>query len=99
MPNKPVVRTLLWDIETSPSLGWVWQKYETDVLSFEMDWRILTIAWKFLGDKKVQVLGLPDFARYQVDPEDDYVLVAHAHALFTEADIVVAHGGRAFDTR
>ena len=92
-------RTLLWDIETSPNLGYVWGRYEQNVLSFEQEWHLLTIAWKWLGDKKVQVLGLPDFERYDDDPEDDYDLVAHAHDLFCEADIVIAHNGMQFDTK
>lgn len=92
-------RILIWDVETSPSLGWVWQKWQADVLSFETEWHLLTVAWKFLGDKHVQVRGLPDFERYASNHEDDYDLAALAHSLFCEADIVVAHNGIAFDTK
>ena len=92
-------RILIWDIETSPSLGWVWQKYETDVLAFESQWYLLSIAWKWLDEKQVHVKGLCDFDRYKNEPENDYDLAALAHELFCEADIVIAHNGIAFDTR
>jgi hypothetical protein len=95
----PDVRTLLWDIETSPNLGWIWGKWEQNVIKFDREWHILSIAWKWLGDKNVQVKGLPDYPRYKVDTEDDLDLVALAHSLFCEADIVVGHNGKAFDTK
>ena len=93
------VRTLIWDIETSPSLGYVWGKWDQNVLKFEKEWYIMSVAWKWLGEKKVYVKGLPDYPRYQIDKEDDLDLVALAHSLFCEADIVVAHNGIAFDTK
>ena len=95
----PDPRVLFWDIESSPALGYVWQKYQTDVLSFETDWYLLSIAWSWLGEDKVSVKGLCDFDRYASEPENDIELAALAHRLFCEADIVVAHNGIAFDTR
>ena len=92
-------RILLWDIESSPLLARVWQRYQADALSIESDWYILSIAWKWLGDKRTNVIGLCDFERYATNPENDYELVKKAHELFCEADIVVAHNGIAFDTK
>lgn len=96
--NEP--RVLLWDIETAPNLGYVWGRYEQNVLAFEHEWYLLTISWKWLGDKTVHVLGLDDYPdRYAKNPEDDYELAKLAYELFDEADIVVAHNGVAFDTK
>jgi hypothetical protein len=92
-------RVLLWDIETSPNLGYIWGKYEQNVLGFVSEWHLLTIAWKWLGEKSTYVAALPDYERYADDPENDYELAALAHRLFSEADIVVAHNGIAFDTK
>lgn len=92
-------RTLLWDIETAPNLGYTWAKWEQNVIDFKHEWYVLTIAWKWLGEDKVNVAGLDDFVGYEKDREDDYALVALAHDLFDEADIVVAHNGIAFDTK
>ena len=94
------VRTLLWDIETAPNRGWTWGKYEQNVIAFEQEWYVLTVAYKWLGDKTTHVKGLDDFPkRYKKDDEDDYELTKLAWDLFNEADIVVAHNGVAFDTK
>lgn len=69
------------------------------MVAFERDWHLLTIAWKWLGDKKIHCLGLPDFDRYPEDPYNDYDLVAKAHELMSAADVVVAHNGKQHDTR
>lgn len=92
-------RVLLWDIESAPSLGYVWGKWEQNVLSFEHDWYLLSVAWRWLGEKKTHVRGLCDYERFETESENDYELTALAHKLFTEADIVVAHNGIAFDTK
>lgn len=92
-------RILIWDIETAPVLGYTWGAYEQNILWKAHDWYLLTIAWKWLGEKTVHVLGLDDFEGYDKDHGDDYPLVKHAWDLFNEADIVVAHNGVAFDTK
>jgi hypothetical protein len=93
-------RILIWDIETAPILGTAWDKWQTNLLWIERDRYLLTIAWKWLGEKQVHCLGLPDFPdRYKKDPQDDYALARLAWELFNEADVVVAHNGIAFDTR
>lgn len=95
----PEPRILLWDIESAPALGYVWGKWEQNVLAFQTDWYVISIAYKWLGDKTTYVKGLVDYDRYFVNPEDDYELASLAHKLFSEADIVVAHNGISFDTR
>jgi hypothetical protein len=92
-------RILIWDIETAPNLGYTWAKWEQNVIAFQQEWYLLTIAWKWLGDKQTHVVGLDDFELYNKDPEDDYALARHAWDLFNEADLVVAHNGVAFDTK
>lgn len=95
----PEPRILCWDIETAPNLGYTWGKWEQNVLAFESEWYLLTIAWKWLGEGRTHVAGLIDYKRYTKDPEDDYELAKLAWDLFNEADIVVAHNGVAFDTK
>src|ERR1035437_5504487 len=95
--TKP--RILLWDIESAPNLGFAWGLWEQNILSFEHQWYLLSIAWRWLGEKTTHVQGLIDFERFTVDPQDDYELAALAHRLFSEADIVIAHNGIAFDTK
>ena len=92
-------RVLVWDIETAPNVGYTWGKWDQNVLAFTRPWYVLTIAWKWEGDKKVQVLGLDDFELFDTDPRDDTALLAVAWELLNEADFVVAHNGVAFDTK
>jgi DNA polymerase elongation subunit (family B) len=95
-PRKPKI--LLLDIETSPNLGYVWGKWQQDVIDFEKQWHLLSFAWKWYGEsKKTFVLGLPDFESYRKNKESDAQLAYHLWGLFDEADVIVAHNGDAFD--
>jgi hypothetical protein len=94
------VKTLLFDLETAPNLGYTWAKWEQNVIQFEQEWYLLSFAWKWLGDEEVQVLGLDDFPKaFKADPTNDYHLVEKLHALFDEADIVIGHNSNSFDNK
>lgn len=95
MTNSP--RILLWDIETTPNIGYTWGKWDQNVIEFVQEWHLLTISWKWLGEKAVYVRGLDDLGGYQ--PGQDQGLALLARDLFDEADIVVAHNGVDFDTK
>lgn len=92
-------KILLFDIETSPNLGYVWGKWEQNVIENVSDWYILSFSWKWLGEKNTHVLGLSSFKGYKKDPENDKELVATLRELFDEADLIVAHNGDQFDIR
>jgi hypothetical protein len=94
------LKVLLLDIETTPSLSWVWGNYQQDVIAVEEDWHILCFAYHWLGDPgPVKVIAQPDFPRYQEMPEDDYDVCAAIHKLLNEADVVIAHNLDKFDSR
>lgn len=96
--NKP--RILLLDIETAPSLGYYFELWkEGNIVGTVQSWYILSIAWKWSGDKKVQCKGLMDYPSYKKNREDDSHLVKHIHGLLEDADIVIAHNGDRFDLR
>lgn len=86
--NKPKI--LFYDIETRPSLGYVWGKYDQNILSFKEEWSLLSFAYKFQGDKTVK-------CETRKGQKDDRKLVEKLHSLFNEADITVAHNGNSFD--
>lgn len=94
-----VPKILLFDIETAPNLGYVWGKWEQDVIENTRDWYMMTFAYKWLGEKTTHAYSLPDFPLYKRNPEDDTALVKKLHELFCEADIVVAHNGNEFDVK
>lgn len=97
MENKKI---LIYDIETSPSLGYYFNLYqEGNIVWDEKSWYMLSFSWKWLGENKVHVLSLPDFETYSKDPENDKELCKKLWALFDEADIVIAHNGNSFDQK
>jgi len=97
--NAREPRILIYDIETSPHVGYIWGKWEQNVIKFIEYGHILCFSYKWLGDKKIKNVSMPDFALYKKDKKDDKEVVKALHALFTEADIVVAHNGNNFDQK
>jgi hypothetical protein len=93
------VRTLIYDIETSPIIGYTWGVWEQNVIEVLEDWQVLSVAWKWLGESTVHVVGQDDFEDYTPGVNDDYNVIEVIHDLFDEADIVVAHNGDKFDQR
>lgn len=100
MKNVPQqAKILLYDIETSPNLGYIWGKWQQDVIAYEEQWYILSVAWKWLGQKTTHVAALPDFKTYKKDRTNDVEIVKLIHDLFDEADVVIAHNGDSFDQK
>jgi hypothetical protein len=60
---------------------------------------MLSFSVKWLGDKKTEVFGLPDFTGYSKDKMNDYKLVKKLWEYLDEADVVIAHNGDAFDLK
>lgn len=99
MKNHTKTKILLFDIENSPNLGYVWGKWETDVIAFKKEWYMLSFAYKWLGDKKVKSFSLPDFKSYKKDKTDDAELIKQLWKLLDEAQVVVGHNLDRFDVR
>ena len=93
-------RTLLYDIETSPNLAYTWGKYDQNVLEFAQEWYILCFAYKWLDEPDTHVVAMCDFRKaYKANPTNDFHVVKKLHALFDEADLIVAHNGNSFDQK
>jgi len=92
-------RVLIYDIETSPIIGYTWGIYQQDVIKVLEDWQILTVAWKWLGEKKVFCIGQDDLPGYEPGVNNDKEIVKRIRALFDEADIIIAHNGDSFDQK
>lgn len=90
-------KIVFFDIETAPNLGWVWGKWEQNVIDFEQQWYVLCFSYKFLDDDKVHTVSLPDFPGFKRDKEDDKALIKKMVEVLDKADIVVAHNGDRFD--
>lgn len=92
-------KILFFDIESMSNLGYIWGKYEQNVIEYEREFYMLCFAYKWLGQSKVSAYSLPDFKNYRKDKYNDKDLVTKLWELFNEADIVVAHNGDSFDIR
>lgn len=94
--RKP--RILLFDIETTPHLGFTWGKYKQNVIGFNKHSYMLSYSAKWLDGKQI-TKGLIDYPNYQQNKDNDKQLVQDLWEMLDTADIVVAHNGRAFDTK
>lgn len=81
----------------SPNLGWFYGQYEVNPVKIENPPILLSVSWKWLGDKgRPKCLTINDCAT--VDPYDDSLLVRELWKLIDEAEIIVAHN-LAFDEK
>lgn len=85
-------KVLLYDIETSPNLAYVWGKYEQNVIAYQKEWEMLCFAYKWLDEPGV-------YAVIKGADKTDKNLCKRLHELLSEADVVIAHNGDAFDNK
>lgn len=95
------MKVLLFDIETAPSLAYIWGLWQEvrDMSMVEEDWYVLCWAAKWLGEKKVHSSALTDFKDYDKDNKNDKKILEKLWVLLDEADVVIAHNGIKFDRR
>ncbi len=94
------MKVLLYDVESSPNIAYVWGKYEQNALGdFIKERQIISFAWKWLGEKEVHVLALPSFPGYKKNREDNRALILELHKLISSADIAIAHNINEFDDK
>lgn len=94
-------RILIFDIETTPMIGYTWGKWQQNVLSFIENSYTLCFAYRWYGtDEPVRVISQRQFKRdYKRNRKDDYRVTKAMWNLFDEADIVIAHNGTKFDVK
>ena len=100
------VKILLFDIETSPGLRYFWRMFKDDARPKQVIHNSKVICWaaKWLGDKEIMFDSIqPDIEKTGsiegwINTSDKRVC-SSIYDLFDEADIVVAHNGRAFDVK
>lgn len=97
--QRTLPKILIWDIESSPVLGYTWGLWEQNVLSVVQDWKLLTVSWSWYGSGEYHAKQLSDFKGYKKGDLDDYALTEFVRDLLDEADYSVAHNGNAFDVK
>lgn len=86
-------KILLVDLETSPLICYTWGTFEQNALKVIKEWKILCFAWKWLGDKKTNIVSLNEYG------EDEAKLVGVLWELFNQAEVIIAHNGDHFDIK
>lgn len=87
-------KVLLYDIETSPILGACWGMWQQNIMEVVRDWEILSVSWKWFGEKTVQTL-----TRADTPGKDDRHLCRKVWGLMNKADVVVSFNGLRFDNK
>src|SRR5260370_30780531 len=93
-----MTKILLFDIETTPHVAFTWGKYDQTVIGFTKHSHMLSFSAKWLKGEQI-TRGLIDYKGYSKDRYNDYHLAYDLWKLLDEADIVIAHNGKAFDTK
>ena len=83
------IKILLYDIETTPNVSYTWGMYDQNVIAFQKEWELLSIAFRWFNESKPQVLSRRTLSEKE--------LVGRVHKLFDEADFLIAHNGDEFD--
>lgn len=93
-------KILIFDIETSPNVAYIWNKYEQDALGdFIHERKIISVAWKWFGKAKVESMSIPEFYGYRNPELKNKKLIEKLHSLFCSADVLVAQNGDSFDIK
>ncbi len=100
-PTGP--RVLIYDIETSLQTVTVFGlKYNDfiDPSNIVTERHVISICWRWLGEKTVQSVSLlDDPKRFAKDIHDDTHVLTVFHKVLSEADVIVAHNGDQFDLK
>jgi hypothetical protein len=98
-PPADSPRILLYDIETTPALCWMWHQFQANVVATEIDWRLLCFAYRWLGQSETGFVSVFQDPHFKPDRFDDKWVAKRLAALFDLADCTIAHNGDKFDRR
>ena len=88
-------RILIYDIETSPNIGWFWRAgYKQNIGTHQIikERAIICVSYKWLGEDQVYNLTWDK-------EQDDKFLLEQFIEVLNEADLIVAHNGDRFDLK
>lgn len=93
--NSDDARILIYDIETSPNIGWFWRAgYKQNINPGQIlkERAIICVSYKWLGEEQVYNLSWDK-------NQDDKFLIEQFVEVLNEADVIVAHNGDNFDLK
>lgn len=95
--NYLKAKILIYDIEISPTLGWTYGQYETNVLRVEKEPILMSFSYKWLGDTAKATCETLSYVEAQA--WDDRRLVKKLRDLFDEANLICGHNSDRFDNK
>lgn len=93
--NNSKAKVLIYDIETSPNIGWFWRagyKQNIGVNQILKERAVICVSYKWLNENIVYNLT------WDIN-QNDYFLIEQFINVLNEADLIVAHNGDNFDLK
>jgi hypothetical protein len=90
---------LFIDIENQAHLIWAWEIWEANAVEVERPGHLLSMAYKWLGEKKTQVIAQCDYEDYFPMSSDDSALCEDIWKLLDQADVIIGHNAQGFDIK
>lgn len=95
-------KILIFDLETSPELGYVWGRFKQFLAPVQVKQRSFLLTWsaKWVGEEKVMADAIPNYRETPqggYKEQDDFEIVSSIWNLLDECDVAVAHNGLRFD--
>jgi hypothetical protein len=100
MSKSPKI--ILYDIETLPMTCAVFTLYPESINHDNIlsDWSLISVCWKELGKKTIYSTSLlDDPKRFKKDVNDDSQIVKKMREVFEDADLIIGHNSKKFDTK
>lgn len=86
-----MTKILLYDIETSPLIGFTWKTWDTNIIQVKDDFQILCWSAKWLDGKMM--------SGSMQGKKSDKECVKELWKLFDEADVIIGHNSNKFDNK
>lgn len=98
-PRKEGPRVLIFDLETSPELGYVWGRFKQFLAPVQVKQRSFLLTWaaKWLGEDEVYSDSIHKHREGPYGEDDDFEIVSSMWRLLDECDVAIAHNGLRFD--
>lgn len=101
--DRNQLKILLMDMELSYAVGYFFPSKKPQYMSarqIKHHQFCVCNSWKWHHEASKYVIKLTDdMERFRKDFRDDYIIAVKMHELMTEADVIVAHNGDAFDIK
>lgn len=95
-------RIILYDLETLPMTAATFTLYPENIGHDNIitDWSLICGAWKTLESKTTHAVSILDDPKaFKKDVNNDLIVVKKLREVFQDADILVGHNSKKFDTK